>query len=88
MKLGTDWRDLGNIKVVLNNKYWYIIYVPGGYLVSAGDYTHDEDYHSDPIPKFFYSLRNGCIEHQDVEYFNRGLYKALWSDESYVHILS
>lgn len=78
MIMGNDWRNYSDFDMELNGQHWQVqsqYPKANGYLVYV---WHDEDEaKDDPVPKFYYSLRNGDVYHQDIEQFCPGFYNAL-----------
>ena len=88
MIMGNDWRDYLDFQVVSpSGMNWEIHGVEGmtGYLVYV---WNDDDVDQDmPVPKYYYSKRNGDVYHQDIECFCPGFYEAIRDIETVFYTL-
>lgn len=82
MIMGNDWRNYNDFDMELNGQHWQVQGVENmsGYLVYV--WHDDDESEDDPVPKFYYSLRNGDVEHQDIQNFCPGFSKALDDPET------
>ena len=85
MILGNDWREGLHFRITHKGMNWEVQTAGAGYLL----YTwHDDDEDEDmPVPKFYYSLRNGDVDDQDVEGFVPGFREAVWSDDAVYYLM-
>lgn len=78
MIMGNDWREFLHFRIQSASGMNWEVHAAEcceGYLVQA---WHEDDEDEDmPVPRFFYSKRNGDVYHQDIESFNPGFYQAI-----------
>lgn len=78
MIMGNDWREFEHFRIRSASGMNWEVHAASccaGYQVQA---WHDDDEDEDmPVPRFFYSKRNGDVHHQDIEWFNPGFYNAI-----------
>lgn len=87
MILGNEWRQFTDFIVSHNNKNFEVLSHENGYLVSTWYDDDDLEELGEPVPKLYYSLRNGTTEYQSIEGFCEGFAEAVWSDDAVFYVL-
>ena len=86
MILGNDWRTFENFSLQsVHGVIWEVYSHENVYLVYR--YHVDDKDEDMPVPKVYYSKRNGDVHHQDLEWYSEGFYDAIHDGKSVFTII-